>query len=108
MEELGLVERLAFDRQRKIEPDRADGRLPRDPETGGDADRGRVADVRLEAAGDGKLRRRQHDVLLVVGPEAAEIAEHAPGYAELLWQAKRDAESDRSGVVFVAAKPVAA
>src|SRR5207248_8745721 len=68
VEQLRLVERLLLDRNGKIKPDRADRRFPGDTDTGARADRGRVGDDRLHAAGRDELGRRQDEVLLIVRP----------------------------------------
>src|SRR5262249_6751118 len=54
----------------------------------------------------GQLGRGQHQVLLVVAPQRAEIGPGAAGDAELLRQPERDALADRSDPVLVAAERV--
>src|SRR5437763_2451506 len=107
VEQLRLVERLLLDRNGKIKPDRADRRFPGDTDTGARADRGRVGDDRLHAAGRDELGRGQDEVLLIVPPQRTKIGEHATGKPELLRKPERDAERQGAEIVFVAAERVA-
>src|ERR1700730_16874554 len=107
VEQLRLVERFFLDWQCQIDPDRADRRFPRDADAGAGPDRGRVLDARLPPAGSLQLRRREHEVLLIIAPQGAEIGENAPAYPQFLRQTERHPESQRSDIIFVAAERIA-
>src|SRR5690242_10050695 len=101
MEDLRLVERFLLDWQADIELDRADRRFPCDTDPGRGADPRRIQDHRLHPAGGNELRRRQHDVLLVVRPQAAEIAPDPAVDPEFLRQPERDGKLQRTDIIFV-------
>src|SRR4029077_4992628 len=107
VEQLGLVERLRFDRIGQIEPDRADRRFPGDADPGGGPNGGGIGNKRLHASVRRQLGRRQDEVLLIIREQGAEIGENPAADSELLRQPERNAERHRTNVVFVTAKRIA-
>src|SRR5271166_6777062 len=107
-EELGPIEGFFPYREREIETNRADGGLPRHAYSGARPGRWRLFDHGLHTSRLNQLSRGQHNVGRFELIESAEIGEDATAQSQLLGQAERHAQRDRTNIVFLPAKGVAA